>query len=724
MIKQFVSALFCLFEKEWCVEGGNSLNRKAMNKYPINFNYREVALNYYYLTTRSELSIADADSLEALLDLAEQDAYFAILTHVIDEIVFRYLDLPETDIVNAVKIETAYTIDANLVEICIQELGKQDLCGLDSIIQEYIHLALLPEISEIEAKRMEHILEMAEHNHELEAALSRIDVVTFIHLDLLGARRRVPDTSQMIKSGNVLQGLMEDSANRSMIAKSSPSKRFILRAHWVVLRNIACLFVAAFLGRMCATDIFSPTSGNLSTEHQSKTSKPIQRPAAGAPSLPQATSQSAEKKSQGIPQFPPPQQISIPTMQGSPSRPVILKESSPEIQPNVSSSDNYLEAPRSKSNAALMIDRPPASISIPKEVKQPETDRVEHPPVREPDLPEQKPFTRSEQVHQPNSGEEKQPFASSSESTPQDEKQILPIPPVTTPLVEKTNSDVPIPKNQLQHRTQVLSPVVINPQQEGVRSNARSLDSLENTVNGRNITVHFKGVASNPAIAINEVLSNRNPNPSTEIDGGNIVLNTSELNLNAANSISVNRQNRTGSADHLEINARSFKSETDLTVLPRSLPIANDSSKLLAVNPKSVPSSETTTAQLTHHNHSSLIFKVTPKPALDGFGNHASVDSIGDSVYKRSIQTYAIGLEFSNFGKKRNSLGFMASTEFGNLGAGQTNGLPLYLESFYKHQLTDNISISPGLIWIANPSQNNRSTGDVLVGTLRTSFSF
>jgi hypothetical protein len=47
----------------------------------------------------------------------------------------------------------------------------------------------------------------------------------------------------------------------------------------------------------------------------------------------------------------------------------------------------------------------------------------------------------------------------------------------------------------------------------------------------------------------------------------------------------------------------------------------------------------------------------------------------------------------------------------------------LHIEAFYQMQLTDNISITPGIIWITAPGflANN---ADLIIGTIRTTFSF
>jgi len=96
--------------------------------------------------------------------------------------------------------------------------------------------------------------------------------------------------------------------------------------------------------------------------------------------------------------------------------------------------------------------------------------------------------------------------------------------------------------------------------------------------------------------------------------------------------------------------------------------------------------------------------------------------------------TYAGTLLFHDVGKKDNDLGFIVGvpprqTEFkfsNPLEAGATTqqeNAALQVEGYYRYQLTDSISITPGIIWISNPGNNN-SNGDIFVGAVRTTFSF
>ena len=51
------------------------------------------------------------------------------------------------------------------------------------------------------------------------------------------------------------------------------------------------------------------------------------------------------------------------------------------------------------------------------------------------------------------------------------------------------------------------------------------------------------------------------------------------------------------------------------------------------------------------------------------------------------------------------------------------NETPFHVEGLYKVQLSENITITPGFIWLLNPNQDADHDG-AFIGTLRTTFSF
>ncbi|MBZ8179378.1 iron uptake porin [Oscillatoria salina] len=93
------------------------------------------------------------------------------------------------------------------------------------------------------------------------------------------------------------------------------------------------------------------------------------------------------------------------------------------------------------------------------------------------------------------------------------------------------------------------------------------------------------------------------------------------------------------------------------------------------------------------------------------------------------ILNFAVNVGFPNFGGEGNLLGFVG-------GAAPTlidleipgdedfeDDLAFHVEAFYKMRVSDNISITPGVIWLPSPNQN-ASNSDIFIGTLRTTFRF
>ncbi|MBD2082905.1 iron uptake porin [Leptolyngbya sp. FACHB-17] len=121
----------------------------------------------------------------------------------------------------------------------------------------------------------------------------------------------------------------------------------------------------------------------------------------------------------------------------------------------------------------------------------------------------------------------------------------------------------------------------------------------------------------------------------------------------------------------------------------------------------------------------SIAFKLSPNIVLNAFGSYINANFVDDGQGEKDIWTYGAGLAFPDFGKKGNLLGFVAGVEpyVGNPGGGLRNDIPLHFEGFYKYQLNDNISITPGVIWIVNPGQNENND-DIVIGTIRTTFTF
>jgi hypothetical protein len=119
-------------------------------------------------------------------------------------------------------------------------------------------------------------------------------------------------------------------------------------------------------------------------------------------------------------------------------------------------------------------------------------------------------------------------------------------------------------------------------------------------------------------------------------------------------------------------------------------------------------------------------FKFGNNITVNAFGMFADADvSVGGfELEDGEIWSYGLGIAFQDLGKKGNLAGLVAGVQpyLGN-SAPFNNDIPLHFEGFYKYQLNDNISITPGVIWILNPGQSD-GNDDVIIGTVRTTFTF
>ncbi len=130
--------------------------------------------------------------------------------------------------------------------------------------------------------------------------------------------------------------------------------------------------------------------------------------------------------------------------------------------------------------------------------------------------------------------------------------------------------------------------------------------------------------------------------------------------------------------------------------------------------------------KVTNTYGAQLAWRVTDWMSFSGFFAYQAVRAIGRG--NSETWTYGGGFAFPDLGKEGSVLGIFAGVQpyngrgrIGNLRFGSQN--PVHIEGFYKYQLTDNISITPGVIYITNPEQSDDSE-DQVIGTLRTTFTF
>lgn len=133
-------------------------------------------------------------------------------------------------------------------------------------------------------------------------------------------------------------------------------------------------------------------------------------------------------------------------------------------------------------------------------------------------------------------------------------------------------------------------------------------------------------------------------------------------------------------------------------------------------------------------------FAFSPQLILSGWGAYTAARVIG--VGDADVWTYGGTLSINDFGKKGSSLGFVVGMEpkltgtssaalasrIGGLqaidvGRRRDRDTSFHLEGFYKFRLSENILITPGVIWLTAPGHDSRND-DIFIGTLRTTFTF
>jgi carbohydrate-selective porin OprB len=87
------------------------------------------------------------------------------------------------------------------------------------------------------------------------------------------------------------------------------------------------------------------------------------------------------------------------------------------------------------------------------------------------------------------------------------------------------------------------------------------------------------------------------------------------------------------------------------------------------------------------------------------------------------------GLHFTDLFRQGNSAGLLFGQPLYRTSAGGAANLPdnrttpYHLEAYYRFQVTDNISVTPGAFVLFNP-EGNSNNDTTTVGVLRTTFTF
>jgi Carbohydrate-selective porin, OprB family/S-layer homology domain len=119
---------------------------------------------------------------------------------------------------------------------------------------------------------------------------------------------------------------------------------------------------------------------------------------------------------------------------------------------------------------------------------------------------------------------------------------------------------------------------------------------------------------------------------------------------------------------------------------------------------------------------------ITPKVLIGGWANLIKARLIGKG--DADIWTYSVQAAFPDLFRKGNQGGLIVGMEPTLTGLKTSlphpefkNDTSLHIEAYYRHQLSEQVSISPSLIWITSPNQDD-SNQDIIIGGFRTNFNF
>jgi hypothetical protein len=131
-------------------------------------------------------------------------------------------------------------------------------------------------------------------------------------------------------------------------------------------------------------------------------------------------------------------------------------------------------------------------------------------------------------------------------------------------------------------------------------------------------------------------------------------------------------------------------------------------------------------------------FALSDRIVIGGWGGLSKVGTLssfttGGTTVNRGTQdiwNWAATLAFPDLGKEGSLAGiivgmepWVAKSTIDTNGFDEDEQKSLHLEAFYQYQINDHIGITPGVIWINKPD-NNKDNDDLVIGTIRTTFSF
>ena len=121
-------------------------------------------------------------------------------------------------------------------------------------------------------------------------------------------------------------------------------------------------------------------------------------------------------------------------------------------------------------------------------------------------------------------------------------------------------------------------------------------------------------------------------------------------------------------------------------------------------------------------------FQLSPKFVIGGWAGFTKAQILSTPRGNAEIWNYAVTVALPDLGKKGNVAGIIVGMEPKVTSVSSAVGTKdpdtsLHIEGFYQYKISDNISITPAIIWLTAADQNNGNE-DIVIGALRTTFSF
>ncbi|PSO85370.1 MAG: hypothetical protein BRC49_12595 [Cyanobacteria bacterium SW_10_48_33] len=115
------------------------------------------------------------------------------------------------------------------------------------------------------------------------------------------------------------------------------------------------------------------------------------------------------------------------------------------------------------------------------------------------------------------------------------------------------------------------------------------------------------------------------------------------------------------------------------------------------------------------------------------YRNATTLSTLGGTIERGNLDiwNWAVTLAFPDLGKEGSLGGIVVGMEprvtdssinLPNL-RDEDEDSSLHLEAFYEYHFTDNIAVTPGVIWVTDPNHDN-DNDDLVIGVVRTTFTF